>query len=238
MDFGEIFRVLLLRWRVSVPTLLITLAATAAMWHTFPVAYQSEAQLTLLGSQSQSDASGGGHNPFLAVGTLGPMANILATTTSSQQAAHELKAVGLTDAYTVEVPPNAAGPFIALSVTGKSRQAVERSMSILVRFVEQQLAQLQKTASTNVAKKNVIRSLVIAAPSTPSPVVKTKLEATVSIAIAGLLLMLLGSFGAEGRRRRRGWDRRPGHRTDAADRRLRQSNRTELSQDPRQSAPL
>jgi hypothetical protein len=238
MDFGEIFRVLLMRWRVSVPTLLLTLAATATMWHTFPVTYQSEAQLTLLGSQSLSDASGGGHNPFLAVGTLGPMADILATTASSQQAAHQLKRVGLTDAYTVEVPPNAAGPFIALSVTGKSRETVEQSMSILVRFVEQQLAQLQRNASTNIAKKNLIGSLVIAAPSTPGPITKSKLEAAVSVAIAGMLLMLLGSFGAEGRARRRGLGRRSGHLTDAAERRRRQPNGTELQEDARQSAPL
>lgn len=201
-------RVLLRHWRVSVPGLLLTAVVTVAVWSAWPTTYQSEAQITLIGSQELADGPGGGHNPYIVVGNLVPMASILATSLSSQQAVQQLSTLGVTDSYTVAVPSGAAGPFIAITVTGKDRTAIRQAMPVIIRFAEQELTQLQDDAAADMNTRDLIKAIVIAAPSMPSPVLKGKVEIDASIAIVGLIMVFLLSFAAEGRARRRDRPRR------------------------------
>ena len=144
-----------------------------------------------------------GNNPYVVVGGLDPLANILASDLSSDQAAQQLQALGMTNGFTATVPAFAAGPFVSLTVTGHNSSSVRDSMPIVISFAQQRLQQLQETGSVRTPSAGLIQAVVISPASSPQPVLKTKIELVAGVAIAGLVLLLLLSFGAEGRALRR-----------------------------------
>jgi uncharacterized protein involved in exopolysaccharide biosynthesis len=223
MDFGEMFRVLGRRWRISVPGLLLTVMATVGAYVAWPTTYESTAEITLIASQTLATGPGGGNNPYVAVAGLVPMANILASNLSSDQAQQQLNALGVPSTYTAVVPPAAAGPFLTLTVDSKSRLATSQAMPVIITFAEQHLRQLQNNGATRTPDKSLVRAVVIATPSTPTKVLKKKLEVVAGVGILGFVSVLLLSFyaearakrraekrleGADGRRRRGGTDKR------------------------------
>lgn len=203
MDFGEIFRVIRRRWRVAVPVLVLTVIAVAALYVGWPTKYQSTAEISLVGSLDMASQPGNGNNPYVVVGALNPVASILASDLSSEQAAQQLQALGMTNGFTAAVPPFAAGPFVSLTVTAHSSTSARDSMPIIINYAEQNLLQLQQTGAAKTPTAGLIRAVVIAPASDPKPVLKTKIELLVGVAIAGLVLLFLLSFGAEARALRR-----------------------------------
>ena len=204
MDFAEVFRVIGRRWRIAVPVLVLTVIAVAVAYAGWPAKYQSTTQLSLIANRIMADQPVNGNNPYAAVGDLGPLAAILAGDLSSDQAAQQLRELGMTSGFTAAVPPFAAGPFVSLTVTGQSSSAVQHSMPIVISFAMQRLQQLQQSGSVRTAPEALIQAIVISPPSSPQAVLKTKIELVAGVAIAGLVLLLLLCFGAEGRALRRG----------------------------------
>lgn len=203
MDFTEVLRVVVRRWRVSLPMLLLVVAVTVAVAHYRHVEYQSDAEISLVGSQVLANQPGNGGNVYVAVGALSPLANILASDLSSDEAAQQLKAMGMDYPYTAVVPAYAGGPFVELTVTGNSPAGVRAAMLILIRFAHQQLISVQQGSSGPTGAAKLIQSVVIAAPSTPSVSAKKRDELIAGVAIAGLVAVFLLSISAERRARYR-----------------------------------
>lgn len=203
MDFAEAFRIIRRRWRVSVPVLVLTLIATVVTYLFWPTTYQSTAQISLIPSRIIADQPVNGNNPYVAVSTLNPLAAILAGELSSDQAVQQLNRLGMTNGFTAAVPPFAAGPFISLTVTGPNSNAVQDSMPIVIRFAQQRLRQLQESAPARTPGPAQIQAVVISPASSPQRVLKRKTELVAAVVIAGLVLLLVLSFQAEGRALRR-----------------------------------
>ena len=176
MDFGEMLRVLRRRWIVATVGIVLTLVATLGAYKAWPNKYQSSAELTLIGSKSMANQAGNGGNPYVAVGNLDPVASILAGNVSSDQAVKQLRAEGVTYTYTAEVPQFAAGPFVQVTVIGKEPAEVTQQLPIVMRYVEQRMNELQQETAIPTPPNSVITTQVIVPPSTPSKVLKTKLE--------------------------------------------------------------
>lgn len=176
MDFGEMLRVLRRRWIVATVGIVLTLIATLGAYKGWPNKYQSSAEITLIGSKSMANQAGNGGNPYVAVGNLDPVASILAGNVSSDQAVQQLRAQGVTYAFTAEVPTFAAGPFIQITVIGKEPAEVTQQLPIVMHYVEQRMTQLQQETAIPTPPNSVITTQVIVPPSTPSKVLKTKLE--------------------------------------------------------------
>jgi len=206
MDFAEAFRVIWRRWRIAVPVLVLTVVAVAVVAAAWPTTYQSTAQLSLIANPYMADQPGNGNNPFVAVSGLDALAGILAEDLSSDQAAQQLEELGMTNGFTAAVPTFAAGPFVSLSVSGPSSSVVRDSMPIVIRFAQQRLRQLQESGNTGTPNA-LIQAIVISPASSPRPLRKPKIELMAGLAIAGLVLLLLLSFGAEGRALRRDGNR-------------------------------
>jgi hypothetical protein len=208
MDFGELLRVLGRRWRVSVPGLLLALAAAAAVAVVWPPTYQSDAEITLVGSKILANEAGNGNNPYVAVGNLMPLANILASNLSSDQAIQRLKNLGVTDQFTAQVPATAGGPFVEITVTGKNAAVVRSSIGTIINFSNQQLIDLQETSTGHTPQKGLIEATVIAPASKPVPAAKKKIELVAGVGILCLLVVFLLSISAESRARRRAGEHR------------------------------
>jgi hypothetical protein len=189
-----------------VPGLLLTLVIVALGWSRVPTTYQSTATLSLIGSKALAAEPGGGKNPFVVVGDLGPMANILASNLSSQAASERLRALGVAGAFTAEVPTDTTGqlgPFITIAVSEDSASAVARSMPTAIKYAETSLQKLQEDTASAIPNNELIRAVVIAAPSSPAPVRKSKIELLAAIAVVGIVATLFLTFGAEARGQRR-----------------------------------
>jgi hypothetical protein len=210
MDFVEVLQVVVRRWRVSLPMLLLVVGATAAVAHYRPAEYQSDAEISLVGSHALANEPGNGGNVYVALGALSPLANILASDVSSDEAAQQLRAMGMGYPYTAEVPAFAGGPFVELTVTGNSVAGVRAAMPVLIKFAQQELVAVQQGSSGQTPGTKLIQSAVIAAPSTPTASAKKRDELIAGVAIAGVVAVFLLSVGAEKRARYRLQD--PGSR--------------------------
>lgn len=204
MDFGEMLRILRRRWIVATVGVLLTLVATAGAYVAWPNKYQSTDEITLVGSKSMANATGNGGNPYLSVADLDPVASILAGNVSSDQAVKQLRALGVTYTYTVEVPQFAAGPFLQITVTGKEPAEVTQQLPIVTRFTEQRMTTLQQETAIPTPANAIITTQVIVPPSTPSKVKKTKLEVVAGVFVIFLVGTLITIAIVDARRRKSG----------------------------------
>lgn len=203
VDLAEAFRVILRRWRVAVPVLVLTLIAIAVVEVWWPTKYQSTAELSLIESRNLADQPGNGNNPYVATSDLSTLAGILIANLSSDQDARQLAALGMTNGFTAEVPNFTTNPFVALTVTGPNSRTVRNSMPIVIGFAQQRLQQLQESGNARIPKAALIQAIVISPAGTPQAILKRKIELLAGVAVAGLVVLLLLSFGAEGRSLRR-----------------------------------
>jgi hypothetical protein len=208
MDFGEMLRILRRRWIIAVVGGLLTVAATLGAYKAWPNKYQATDEITLIGSKSMANAAGNGGNPYLAVADLDPVASILAGNVSSDQAVKQLRALGVTYTYTAEVPQFAAGPFIQITVTGKVPALVSQQLPIVTRYTEQRLTELQQETAIPTPPKATLTTQEIVPPSTPTKVLKTKLEVVAGVFVLMFVGTLIVIAVVDNVRRRRAGKRR------------------------------
>lgn len=209
MDLAEVIRVIRTRWYVMVPLLLLTIALTVGVDRSIPTKYQSTSEISLLASQSATAGTEkvpGTGNAFLNFGSsLNDTADFLVRRLSSNDSGNDLAKLGVTETYAVALAAAAQGPFITLSVTGSNPEHILTSMNTLTDYTVQQLEKVQEQAQ--VKPVDMIRSIVIVPPSTPSAQTKTKTQDVLGVAIGGLVIAFLATFVVESilasRRRRR-----------------------------------
>jgi uncharacterized protein involved in exopolysaccharide biosynthesis len=219
MDFGEMFRLLLRRWFIAVPLLLITLAGTAGIYKAWPTKYQSQVQLTLLSSRSVASAQGNAGNPYLDfTPAMDAVVDLLSRNLSSDQSATQLQALGVTYPYTAGIASNAQGPFLAIIVTGHSPAVIMQQLPIIVKFAQQRLAEIQRASSA--PKTSLIQLVLIAPPNSPTKVLKTKIELVAAVFVIGLICSFLFTFVADNILSRRGKPQRRSAHPPAANERL------------------
>lgn len=209
MDLVEVIRVIRTRWYVMVPLLLLTIALTVGVDRSIPTKYQANSELSLLASQSATTGTStlpGTGNPFMNYGSsLNDTADFLVRRLGSNDAANDLKNLGVTENFAVALAAAAQGPFITLTVTGTNPEHALTSMNTLTNYTVQQLAKVQEQAAVKPA--DMIRIMVIVPPGPPSAQTKSKTQGVLGVAIGGLVITFLATFVVESilasRRKRR-----------------------------------
>lgn len=209
MDLAEVIRIIRARWYVMVPLLIVAIALTVGVDRSIPTKYQSTSSLSLLASESATAGTQtlpGTRNPFLSYGSsLNDTADFLVRRMNSTGAADDLHTRGVTETYAVALAAAAQGPFITLTVTGSDPEHVLTSVNTLIQYTAQQLEAVQAQAS--VQPRDMIRSMVITPPGSPTKQTKTKTQDVLLTAIGGLVIAFLTTFMVESvlasRRRRR-----------------------------------
>jgi hypothetical protein len=106
------------------------------------------------------------------------------------------------------VPQFAAGPFLQITVTGKVPALVTQQLPIVIRFTEQRLTQLQQETAIPTPPKATLTTQVIVPPSTPSKVLKTKLEVVAGVFVLFFVGTLIVIAIVDNVRKRRAGRRR------------------------------
>lgn len=204
MDLGEILRLIVKRWYVAVPSLVIGCALPAAAYTSIPTKFQSESTLSMLNSTSASQLSPQLGNPFLSFdSSLTPTADALARLLSTSQAAQDLQAKGVTEESSAKLADNASGPFVTLTLIGTDKAHTLQSMQIFDDYAAGQLQALQLKGG-NAPANSLIRSIVIVPPQDPVAQMKSKYEAVAGAGAAGMILAFLAVFGFDNVATRRG----------------------------------
>ena len=190
MNIGELIRMCRRRWLVLIPALVIVLIATVGAYVETPNKYQSSVQMTMLNSEAVTNSLGDLGNPYLSFSqALSSDVDLLTRLLTSDASAQALAAQGVTESYTAAFANNALGPFMLMTLTGSNRAHVSQAINQLVTFAQQRWYALQRS---NYAPANsIVRLVLIAPPSTPSPVRKTKIELVGGVFIGGIVIAFI-----------------------------------------------
>ena len=201
-------RVMLRRWYVSIPALIVAIALPAAAWTMISSTYQTTSTISLLNSSAASSANQRTGNPFLAFdSSLTPMADFLARRLSSDQSATDLAARGVVDQASAELAPNASGPFLTMTVSGKNQNQVLTELQTFDQYAIDQLAAIQTSVNSSLPSNTLIRAVVVVPPQKPTTSMKKKFEDVAGAGVFGMGILFLAVFGSEALALRRARER-------------------------------
>jgi hypothetical protein len=198
MDLGTMLRVMLRRWYVSIPALIVAVALPGAAWTMISSTYQTTSTISLLNSSAASSANQRTGNPFLAFdSSLTPMADFLARRLGSDQSATDLAARGVVDPASAVLAPNASGPFLTMTVSGKNQNLVLTELQTFDKYAIDQLAVIQTSTTASLPNSSLIRAVVVVPPQKPTTSMKKKFEDVAGAGVFGLAILFLSVFGSE-----------------------------------------
>ncbi|MET9018393.1 hypothetical protein ABZV93_00270 [Actinopolymorpha sp. NPDC004070] len=202
MDLLDSVNILLRRWMLTVPLLLLTIAGVAAGYVVLPWSYEAQSSVVLLASQFQSKQAGG--NPYLLFdSSLAVTAEVVGREVMAPGVAEQLKARKLTSEYEVARPLDSTGPVLSIVVTGSDRANVRATQAAVNELVVQRLAQIQSEQGVDSHARIRITDVSTAPPTRQA---RGKLRTLAMALFAGLVTTIVTPLSVEAmaaRRRRR-----------------------------------
>ena len=181
-------RRLLRRWRLVVVGIIATIGLCLAATVLVPAKYTAGAILLL--TPPPTTGPNGSPNPYLALGGLQPVADVLARALTSDTTLHDLRAAGLTGTYTVARDPLSDGPILNVTITSRSSDAALRDLGLLVGAAQPRLNDLQATESIPTKDRVSVQAVASATQAKASR--KSQVRALVVAAAVGLIGTALG----------------------------------------------
>jgi len=203
------WRVLLRRWYVFLAGLLVTAGLCAGAAMLFPARWVTTSTVLMLPPESR--VNGIPVNPYLNLGGLEGMADVLSTAMTDAAVQDEIATVGEDIEYFVGRDPSRVGPVVVVEVTAASPEAGLSAQSILLERLPVRLDDLQE--SVGVRQPARISASVITEDDEPEPSQRSQVRGVLVAAVGGLALTYLTAAAVDGvvtaRRRRRDRDPDP-----------------------------
>jgi hypothetical protein len=170
-------------WILTCFLLFITLAGTAAALIELPTTYQSVSSVVFLAPKNVAKTYGG--NPYLAFNsTLNQTADVVRYETMDVRTANSLAARGYPSSYLITDAPDTSGPVLVVTVTGKNKAEVERSLHGVTNEVSTKLNALQDGLTSS----NKVTDVVITFTPKPTVLSSKKLRPLTLVIGVGLIL--------------------------------------------------
>jgi hypothetical protein len=182
---------LLRRWRLSVFGLLLTVALLGGAYVAVPPQYTAKAAVLLV---PPSDSVG--NNPYLNLGALGGLNNVLAQALTDSSTTDALSAKGLSTNYTITSDAASSGPIVIINGTAKTGAGALAVVNELVARLPTTLQKLQQSAGV-ISQKSYVTSTILSPPDAPVAVRKSQTRAVIAAGVAGLVLTFLLVAAAE-----------------------------------------
>lgn len=245
MDFAKSLMVLLRRWYVALPALVLSLGLSAAVYESVPAKYESRGTIMLLSSNTGASAGGsstkGLTNPLLSIdGSLTLTSTALIQVMLSPEVGQDLYAQGATATYEVG-DGRLGGPFINVDATGGSPAEVQRTVQ---KVLERAAIELHKREIEYKAPAGTyIQIDYLVRPTEAKQLLGSKIRAAGAALALALAFSLSSAFMIESlvenrreKRRRAGTPPRQGGFTARRGRRVREPEPAEV--DLSQTAPI
>jgi capsular polysaccharide biosynthesis protein len=209
VDFWDITKLLVRRWRIVLPMLVLAGALAAIAVSQVKPDYVATAHVQLvppvIGQTKPGQATADQRNPWIGLG-LQTIGNAAVVTVTDLSVARELEASGLSDSYTVTMAQTS--PLITFEIVGNSPEQARRTADRLIERFSGSVASLQSSYGVSAADSITSRRLDQGA-SVEKSTSKVK-RALVAVAGAGLLATVAGTVGFDA------WLRRPPRQRTAA----------------------
>ncbi|MGF1663433.1 MAG: hypothetical protein ACFCVG_13370 [Kineosporiaceae bacterium] len=181
------WRVLLRRWYVVLAGLAVTAALClgAATW--VPARYDAVSTVLLLPPETVVD--GRPTNPYLGLGGLDGMADVLSTAMTDAAVQQAVADEGLTVEYGLGRDLTQSGPVIVVQVTGRTRDEALRAQQFLLDRLPGRLDALQEAVDVRPAAR--ITSTVITQDEVPEVNRRTQTRVLLVAAAGGLAVTYL-----------------------------------------------
>jgi hypothetical protein len=194
MNLMEVLRIWRRHWLLTAAALLVALTGCGIAIVKIPKTYQAESTVVLIPSQRASNTLGDG-NPYLSfTASLATTAAVAAAELTAPAAERSLAARGFDEPFTAVAESTAAqtvasgsvlpGPFIAVTVTGRSPELVESTL----RGVTSGIGATMSAMQSGISRSRRISVSVLSA--TAWPTVSVSAEARSLVLTVGLLLVL------------------------------------------------
>lgn len=199
MFTADFFRALRRRWYVAVVGVLLTAGLSAVALMQVPPHQQAEASMLLLPPAS---TTGDGGNPYLGLGGLNEVVDVLTRRLNSDAVREEIAAVAPTAEYETAKDDTTNGPVFTITVEDTTSEGALATLQLLIERVPTALGDLQ--SSVGVPEGALVTSMPLAIDEVTTPVTKTTLRAVIAAAAVGLLgtAFTVGLVDGLGRRRR------------------------------------
>jgi capsular polysaccharide biosynthesis protein len=209
LDFWDLTKLLVRRWQVALPLLLLSAVATVLTVDRVRPDYVATAYVQLvppvLKTETPDAPKPDQRNPWLGLG-LQTLGNAAIVTVLDQTVVDHLKATGYSDTFTVTM--GTTTPLVTIEVVGTSERQARDTAEQLVQKFTQSVASLQTAYGVTTADSITARRLDLGTNIKVSD--STVKRAVVAVAGAGLLFTAASTVGLDvwlrRRRRRRSED--------------------------------
>ncbi|GAA3593873.1 hypothetical protein GCM10022223_06040 [Kineosporia mesophila] len=200
MSYLETLFVVLRRWRLSVPALMLSICLGAATFAAVPTQYQDSAQVLLLTSAHQPGERFAG-NPFLGMNSaLVATADVLRLRAGAPDTGERLAAKGATSTYEVVLDQSTAAPVLLVTTQDSSPETAHRTLLAVVSELESVLDDLQSRSGA--PRSTWLNTMTISSLPRPVRLMNDSLRPAITVGTAVLAAALFLLFLSEGRRRR------------------------------------
>jgi hypothetical protein len=204
MFLSDIPHALVRCWYVVVVGLLATGALVYGATKVTAKEYTVIAEVLLLPPPTSVPA---GDNPYLSLGGLDAVGDILARAMGDVDAANSMREAGLTSDVTFARDQNSAAPMMLLTTVAKSPEAATGDSVIFLNQLPITLKAVQ--AHAKVPENSYVGSTVIVKPDEVTASTKSQTRSILVAGVAGLVLTLLLTAAVDRLLRRRSGGRSP-----------------------------
>ena len=203
------------RWPIGFAGIVATIALCLAAVAFVPPTFSATAEVLLVPPPTSPTATAAGNaNPYITLGGMQPLADVVARAVTSSATLAQLRQKGLTGSYTVMRDASTDGPILTVTAKDKTAVAALADLTLVLATAQPQLDRLQ--AQQSVTQKNRVTATVVAKDGAASASRKSQIRALVVAVVAGVvgtalvvsavdtLLIRRGNrrkIGREGRRR-------------------------------------
>jgi hypothetical protein len=178
--------VLLRRWYLVLLGVLATVGLVVLALRVVPPTYSLTSDVLLLPPES---AVAKGENPYLNLGGLESMADVVSKTVTDDRTRREVRAATGDVEYGVALDTSAAAPIVVVGVEARDPEAARATMGFLSQRLEQALQDVQ--LDSDVPTDALITLMPITQMNIPQVEYKSQVRAGVVAAVGGLAATLL-----------------------------------------------
>jgi capsular polysaccharide biosynthesis protein len=187
MDLLDSIRILMKRWWLTLPLLLITLGGVVTGAVMLPWKYKSEATVVFISSQLLAKQTGG--NPWLAFdSSLTVTAEVVGREIMDEGTSAALRKQGDSADYKVGVAADSTGPVLVIEVEGATPEVTQNTLEAVLRQVPIRLDDIQSQGG--VAENARIRPSTVSTSTQSQRVAKDKIRTLVMGLFAGLVVSI------------------------------------------------
>lgn len=199
MTLNTFVQTLARRWYLTVLGILLTVGVCIWVAAIVPPTYEARANVLLLPPESSVSTGG---NPYLQLGGLTQVVDVLAKALSSQAMTDQVGQQHPSATFIAESDFTTSGPILVLTADDRTAAATRAVLGELNKAVPSSLEKLQ--SGLGIARRAQITSMVLTIDDEPTPIQKTRIRVLVASAAIGLIgtALLVGLTDGMIRRRR------------------------------------